>query len=409
MTTYAGEPLNILHTIGLETMYPTIRCQLDFANQLDHAKLIAALTAVTKIVPELLCKYQLSTNSFEPVTDDVTDLLRVNVDQPDVDAKSFDLMNEPQLRIYWNTSNAKDHLIFYVSHILTDGAGFKQFLYLLAQAYSAGPQSINGITNQQGIDWLIHLVNQTHRTAARNADHPAAPLLLPKLAETTAVYPAVGTVKLNANMVLALQKKAHTAGVTLNDIFMSAFGRAIQRYGTTSAISLACPTDMRPFGKKPATTRRQIANFTSRYNLNIETDLDAPFALLVHQVHQGMVTNKNNKQCFDSIADLLANYQKYPLAKLQQIVEENYHVREIAYTNFGIIDDDQLVFQGAPIDNVTLTGSFRRAPMFQIAVATFKQQTTLAFNMDGTSAEYNFGLAIARSMADLIEGYTLQP
>ncbi|WP_054726097.1 hypothetical protein [Paucilactobacillus hokkaidonensis] len=69
---------------------------------------------------------------------------------------------------------------------------------------------------------------------------------------------------------------------------------------------------------------------------------------------------------------------------MQQIVEDNYHVRDIAYTNFGIIDDQRVQFSKTPVDSITLTGSFRRAPMFQIAVATFKGQTTLAFNMDGT-------------------------
>lgn len=405
MATYSGEPLNVLHTIGLDTLYPIIRCKIEFANRLDQAKFINALTAVTKIVPEVLCKYKLATNSFESVTQEAADVIRVNLDDPDADAMSFDLMNEPQLRIYWNTFAGKDRLTFYMSHILTDGAGFKQFIYLLAQAYSDGPQSIAQITNQSDIEWLMKLVKKAHRTAQHGTDHPDAALELPKLAKVGPDYRAVGSIKLDQKLVAALSKKAHTDGVTLNDVFMSAFGRAIQRYDDVPRISLACPTDMRQFEQSKSKTIRQIANLTSRYNLSIPASLDESFNVLVQRVHRNMTANKNEQQCFDSITDLLTNYQKYPLTKLQQIVEENYHVREIAYTNFGIVNSQRLVFSGSLVENITLTGSFRKAPMFQVAVATYNDATTLAFNMIGTKNEYNFGLAVTRSMADMLKLY----
>lgn len=408
MAIYAGEPLNILHTIGLDHLYPIIRCEIKFDQQLDRGRFSDALTAVAKVVPEILCKYQLATNSWETVTDDVDDLIHYNISRPDVDAKSFDLMNEPQLRIYWNTVNNQDHLIFYVSHILTDGAGCKQLLYLLAKAYSVGLQSIAKVTNRQDVDWLMTLIKQRKQATKRGTDHPTTPLVLPELVETTPVTSLVGSVKLKAQTVSQLVSAAHQKNVTLNDIFMAAFGRTIQRYGDAPTISLACPTDMRQFIAQPQPNTVRVANHTSRYNLSVESELDDPFEKLITQVHQGMAINKANHQCFDSISDLLEKYEKYPLDKLQQIVEDNYHVREIAYTNFGIIDHKQLVFDGAAITDVTMTGSFRRAPMFQIAVATFNNQTSLSFNMDGTKTEYDFGMALARNMADLIDIFALQ-
>lgn len=407
MDNYAGEPLNILHTIGLDTLYPTIRCQIKFAGQLDQARFLGALKAVVKIIPSIMCRYEMKDNSWQQVTKDVADLIKWDVTNVDQDAKNYDLMKEPQLRIYWNKNDQQDVLTFYVSHILTDGAGFKQLLYLIAKAYSNGASAINSFENKQDVDWLIKLVQQNHRsTGKQTADHPSAPLELPHLEEgSDTVAQFVGTVQLDTTTVAKLVNKTHQVGVTLNDVFMAVFGKAVQRYGQSDSIALACPTDMRQFigHSEPDVTR--VANHTSRYNFDVASAQDESIDDLIMKIHQTMATKKQSKQCFDSIADLLANYAKYPLSKLQQIVEDNYHVRDIAYTNFGIIDDQRVQFSKTPVDSITLTGSFRRAPMFQIAVATFKGQTTLAFNMDGTKNEYQFGMAITRSMVDLIENF----
>ena len=68
---------------------------------------------------------------------------------------------------------------------------------------------------------------------------------------------------------------AHQAKVTLNDLFMAAFGWAVQRYSDTDEISLACPTDMRQF--IPEKKELRIANHTSRYNISVKSSLDQPF------------------------------------------------------------------------------------------------------------------------------------
>ncbi len=406
MNTYAGEPLNILHTIGLDHLYPVVRCQIDFDSELDKPRFIDALTAVTKIVPQILCRYVMKTNSWEQLTNNVNDLIFDNVDQVDDDAASWDLMNEPQLRIYYTVKDHKTQLVVYISHILSDGAGSKQLLYLLAQAYSNGPESISSIQNNQDTAELEAIVNH-HQLSKTNADHPAQPLKLATLkSEDTASSYKVGAVTLTAQQTSRLIQAAHQADVTVNDVVMALFGRVMQRFSGVPDIALACPTDMRQFlTSKPGMVR--IANLTSRYNFSVQADFNDSETDVVAKVHGAMAENKKNQQCFDSVVGLLRQYKTQSLTELQQIVEKNYHVREIAYTNFGIIDAKQLTFKGVEINDFFMTGSFRKAPMFQIAVSTYNQQLKLAFNMDGTNEEFTFGMALTKNIADLINNFAL--
>lgn len=405
MTTYEGEPLNILHTIGLDILYPVVRGEISFDKRLDRSRFENALKSVTRVVPEIMCRYEMSNNSFEQITDNVSDLIKNNVKQPDLDAKKWDLMKDPQVRIYWEDNEEKTRLIIYISHILTDGAGSKQLLYLIANAYSNGDAALDGVKNHQEIDWLEKLVSQHQMTPSKQTDHPSEPLLLPHLDTDGSRDYHVGSVELSKDETNRLIEATHLTNTTVNDVVMTAFSRVIQRFAGINSISMACPTDMRKFG--PTVDGVQVANFTSRYNLSIDTPLSEPFGELVARVHTEMNEHKKQYQCFDSIKGLLENYQTQPLAELQQVVQDNYHVREIAYTNFGIIDQNKLVFDGVKITQVVMTGGFRTAPMYQIATATYDDQLSLAFNMVGTNGEMIFGMAIARNVADLINNFAL--
>ncbi|MTV82559.1 condensation domain-containing protein [Secundilactobacillus folii] len=406
MTTFDGEPLNILHTIGLDTLYPVVRIEINFQKSLDRTRFEAALSAVCGVVPALCCRYELSTNQWVSVTDDPRTLIHDQVTDVDTDAQKWDLMKDPQLQIYWNEENGGLRLTLYISHILTDGAGSKQLLYLLAKAYTQGPEALKNVHNSQDIGWLEELVAQHQQTPGRKTDHPDEPLLLPHLEKQGSRTYRVGHVTFSNGATKQLIAATHQAEITVNDVVMAAFGRVMQNFAGTHSIALACPTDMRQFTTVPEETT-QIANMTSRYNLNIDTEMTEPLLKLIERFHKEMTSLKDQRQCFDSVAGLLNNYHTKTLPELQKTVEDNYHVREVAYTNFGIIDDQKAKFGDVAINSLIVTGGFREAPMFQIAAGTFNGQLTLAFNMQGTDEEFKFGVALANDVANLIQQISL--
>lgn len=87
---YTGEPLNILHTIGLKELYPLIRTSFVVSNDFDLTHFKQAILLCGKTVPELFCKYVLNNNSFVPVTDDLSDILFTDQD-PDNAIGQWDL------------------------------------------------------------------------------------------------------------------------------------------------------------------------------------------------------------------------------------------------------------------------------------------------------------------------------
>lgn len=406
MTTYDGEPLNILHTIGLDVLYPVVRVELRFGGQLDRTRFETALKAVSAVVPELLCRYEVENNQWIQVTDQVSDLILDDVSEIDAHAARWDLMKEPQLRVYWNEQDGHTVLTFYISHILTDGAGSKQLLYLIANAYTNGAEAVSGIKNLQDVAWLEQLIKERPQSASRQTDHPAKPLLLPRLNSDGPVKYQVGRVTLSTQETARLIEATHVAGVTVNDVVMASFGRVMQQFAGNPTLALACPTDMRQFNNFSEHTV-QIANMTSRYNISMDADIDLPLVDLIQQFHEEMQVRKDQRQCFDSVASLLSEYHTEPVAKLQQAAEDNYHIREIAYTNFGVMDAQRLQFGDISLDDLVITGGFRRAPMYQIAAGTFNGQLTLAFNMQGSETEQTFGMALARDVANAVRYFAV--
>lgn len=400
MTKYIGEPLNIIHTIGMQNLYPTIRIHFTVTNCFNLQRFKKAIKACTQVVPELLCKYVLTDNSFVTVTESLDQVVFTVLD-PDKASADWDLFHDPQMRVYLNTKKAGTEVTIFLSHILTDGAGAKQLLYLLAGAYNG--ESLDNVHNHQGIDWLRQLLEKHSVDAYPGVDHPTAPLAMPLLANHDHRQRLTHTLALSNSLTKQLVKASHNTDVTLNDLFMAAFGRAVQRFSMSPRVSLACPTDMRKFIPGPPQVR--IANHTARYNFDVAANPSSSFTEIVRTVHQAMQDNKARYQCLSSVKALVNNYDQYSLAKLQQICEDNYHVRAISYTNFGIIDQQKFHFAGGSVKEFNMLGSYRRAPMFQVAVSTYNGQITFSYAMIGNHHEACLGDAVMLTMRDLLTCY----
>ena len=403
-------PLNILHTIGFDQLYPVIRCQLTFSDPLDQDRLVTAINLTAKVVPELFCRYEMSDNSWQPVVKDGREVLKVLPADAQLDATP-DWEKEAQVRFELQPNGSGQRLTITMSHILTDGSGFKQYLYLLSKCYSQGATAIAGVVNVVNLDWLKDLL-QTHPAAAKqgNVDHPAKPLALPQLTNETGEQPLpnVSGWRLTPDLTRSLINATHTQGVTVNDVLLTTFGKAVQAFDRGGdELAIPCPTDMRQkIVEDPAVLR--IANHTARFNPAIHSPQDEAVSVSVQKMHVEMQRLKDHAQFLDSVRSLMAQYQTESIQKLQEIVEANYHVRAIAFTNFGIIDDARLQFAGSSVINCLMTGSFRYAPMFQVACSTFKGQLSLGFNMIGTTEEVQVGRVVVHDMISRMKEFMTQ-
>ncbi|NLR32185.1 hypothetical protein [Levilactobacillus tujiorum] len=403
-------PLNILHTIGFDQLYPVIRCQLTFSDPLDQQRLVKAINLTAQVVPELFCRYEMSDNSWQPAVTDGQEVLNILPADAQLDATP-DWEKDAQVRFDLQPDGAGNRLTITMSHILTDGSGFKQYLYLLSNRYSQGERAIKGVTNVVNLDWLKTLLKQHPASAKQgNVDHPSKPLSLPQLTNATGEKPRpnVSGWRLTSDMTRSLINATHTQGVTVNDVLLTTFGKAVQAFDREGdELAIPCPTDMRQkIEEDPAALR--IANHTARFNPAIQSPRDEPVSVSVQKMHVEMQRLKDSDQFLDSVRSLMAQYQTESIKKLQEIVEANYHVRAIAFTNFGIIDDSRLVFAENTVTNCLMTGSFRYAPMFQVACSTFKGQLSLGFNMIGTTEEVQVGRVVIHDMISRMKEFMAQ-
>lgn len=394
-----ADPLNILHTVGFRELYPIVRAELRLSSSLDHDRLIKAVQRVHQIIPELLCQYALENNKFINAGFTEHDVIHfVSKLQEDV-AGDLDWERQPQWAIYV----ADRRVIIYGSHILFDGAGFKELLYLLAAAYN-DPEQIQ-VKNHQDIDGIKRLIKLIPSTSPNN-DHPKNKLFLPRLANfsnSSAKYQVI-VQRISAGQFRRLHQRTHEAGITLNDLFMAAFGKAVQQYCGIDEINLACPTDIRQYLSLTEQQQLRVQNLTGRYNLNIEAPLNEDLLETATHIHVKMNVAKGHRAFLESFRTMLNNLaQGATVRQLQRNVEQNYHVREIAYTNMAIIDEHRLTFNGIKVQKAVLSGGFRRMPHYQICVNTFKDQLSLVANVIGTPEE----IQLARSVMTMMRLYLL--
>lgn len=389
-----ADPLNILHTVGFSAMYPMVRAEIHLKYPLNHQRLTTAVTAVAKVVPELMQAYRIKDNEFYDIDADGNSVLHFVGQMDESAAGRLNWETQPQWELY-----VTDHqLIVYGSHILTDGAGFKQLLYLLCSAYNADGDIV--AENHQDIDGIKELLRQIPAHPSTNNDHPTQSLSLPALvnASDSREYDILHQ-QLTPDEFAQLHQWIHSSGVTLNDAIMAAFAKAVQQFCGVSELNLACPTDMRQFLPEDQRQQLRIQNMTGRYNISVPVSLDEEFATTVAKVHQAMTQQKADYTFLESFRAMLANLDNgASVSQLQQDVENHYHVRSIAYTNMAIVDDTRLQFAGNQVTDCILTGGFRTMPHYQICACTFKGRLNLAANVIATEEEKHLAYAVMSLM-----------
>lgn len=165
-----------------------------------------------------------------------------------MEALRWDLSQCPQLRITIYREERKDTVLIGMSHILTDGNGFLQYLYLLASLYNGKSPAVH-LQNKREIAPLLKNIHvQPPTVQTRRGRYAAVPPLRP-------VSNGKNYFWLNCSItsddLTALQAKAKKCGVSLNDVFMTAYVRVIARLQHINKVVIPCPADLRRFQSEP--------------------------------------------------------------------------------------------------------------------------------------------------------------
>ena len=139
-----GQPFDYMQYMYSFVQNPIIRGCIRFNGKLQSSKLRHAIEKLASTYPILLCKYKVQKGTW--VTDphaSCKDLLITIPAKNDFSTLENDSLLtslkigiDLPLKIYWICGGEKDSLCIIASHLLCDGRGFEQLLYLLAELYS---------------------------------------------------------------------------------------------------------------------------------------------------------------------------------------------------------------------------------------------------------------------------------
>ena len=123
------ESLDFVEATHRHKVYPLMYCYMELDRNLDIDQLQIAVIRSCQYVPEILQAYDFARGRFIDKGFTVGDIISHASDLP-----QWKLDKRPQLQIVINDEKKK--MIIGMSHILTDGVDFLQYLYLLSFLYN---------------------------------------------------------------------------------------------------------------------------------------------------------------------------------------------------------------------------------------------------------------------------------
>lgn len=167
---------------------------------------------------------------------------------------------------------------------------------------------------------------------------------------------------------------AKKQGATLNDVFLTAYAGALAKLYGLKKINIPCTVDLRKYAKG----RTGIANLTGTYNLNIKMKAGADFGATLTAVSAAIQKQKKTRNDIAGPMLLVSKYEKSTLAQFLKLYGGLDMSASADYTNLGVLDEQKLAFSGAALKNAVGYSGLNKAPSFQIAVSSFRGETTVS-------------------------------
>lgn len=353
-------------------VYPLMYVYIDILGHLNADRLKRSVSLSGRIVPQIFCGYDFKKGRFANLGYTADDVVKYVEEQSRLLLRQ-DLSCNPQLQIFITPKYEHDNVVIVMSHILADGQGFLQYLYLLAEIYN-GSQPDKDIQNMRDITPLLEGIHVI--TYAKNKQYNKNISMLPLRSMKSGDDFLCLTTQIPADIMKLIHQRAREAGATMNDVFMTAYARVLSRLQKTTSVFFPCPADLRKFHS--GLNSLTVANMTGVYRrITVEIPMGCSFFRTLQQVHAEMELQKGQYRCFAGIKALNRIFCKVPRNLLERGIKAAYRLTPVSYTNLGIINHEKLYFKGCIIQDCFFTGTYRHAPDFQLTVSTYKNVCTL--------------------------------
>ena len=358
--------LDYIETAHRDKIYPIVTCRMKYDGQINVVRLMEAVRLSSVIIPEILFAYNYGRGCFVDTGFTASDVVQTGKEQFEQGWK-WDFSKSTQLKLLV----CDGEFTAGISHLLCDGNGFLQYLYLLAALYD-GAKPDKTICNRRDISPLLDGIKV--QSATEQEKHGKdSPTLSLQTDSGTESYFCLST-QIGAADMAAIHAKAKSKGATLNDVFLTAYARVLSNLLDAETVLLPCPADLRRFKNNNALT---VANMTGMYKIAVEILPNHAFGATLAQVQIEMHLQKERLRCFSGIRLLWLTYKKLPPRLMNWVIKKSYTILPLSYTNIGVIDSHRLSLNGITITDCFLTGAYRYPPDFQLSISTFQNICTL--------------------------------
>lgn len=377
-----------------------IQAELMFGGNLDVEVLRKAFRMVLDAEPVLGCKLS--------IVNDIPVWKRIVTSEVE-NFRSFS--NEDDYNIYLNTTidiqqgpalqgahlgtPHGDRLLFKVAHEVTDAAGVKEIIAIVAFLYrqikrSPGFSAVPNVTTYRSARQLARWIP---KRAALRIWWNAVREVLPLVVRRTACNPMLTTCSvdkrkyhvktLGCDMTLAIRDAGKKYGATINDMILAAFLRVLHRTSKVDNGYLRCgiSIDLKrwylPGGKADT-----IANLSSVELFDIGKNPGSTFGETVRKVVAFTSGRKKNWIGLNMHTGFLNLLRGWPYSKLKsyfakrQLVDMKEHAVFPLVTNLGEIDKKRLLFDAAPhAAHLIVPAAF--PPYFGIGISGFDGTLTI--------------------------------
>jgi NRPS condensation-like uncharacterized protein len=376
-----------------------------FQDLLDKECLRKAVLLSMEIVPILGSRFVV--NPFRPHWErgqyEAKDVITyIECSNPETEIERFltGLTNEytgPQLRVGIIRSSNKDSLCILMNHMVCDGTGFKEYLYLLSRIYSelqCGTFNINtyhtGSRSSKQIYRHLKLGDRFKIFWLPNQP-PKNNIFVPLSKGKCERRPFILKSKLHQERFNSLKEFGQKHSVTINDLIMAAYYRALYKIldiNRNESLIIPCMVDLRRY--LPNRKVEGICNLASMIICNIGPEIGTNFEETVRKVSREMDARKRQYPGMHGLSTLNGLFRLLPFAAAAKIFKKNSVNPAIAITNIGVIDSSRLLFGKIPIEDAFITSSIKYPPYFQLALTTYNNAITFSVNLYGTEDDRKF-------------------
>jgi NRPS condensation-like uncharacterized protein len=409
METYSFEIQDQMNYFALKISNQMLHCVLYFEGNLDETILQKAMLHAFEIDKILGCHLILNENhGYWKTTEDLghgcfCEVVRTNNVQKELEdflVQEINIEKESlvQARIFRSTH---DCLCIKMSHVVSDAGGLKTYVNLLAKLYTELAQESETSTPVRAtVNRSQNIILQTLDAAVLTALHEKSKLFFHG-AQPYWSFPSKGYDKSSLRFVIkkmnetfgqAIIKTAKDHKATLNDMFLTAFCRALQKedgYPASQPMLVQIPVDLRRYLADKNSL--SICNMTGAEFLKIMMS-NGDFIRDLQTVQQYMQSLKgNNPGLTSACAQEYLGKAGFEQARsiTHQSMEKSiqYKVAIPILTNMGIIADDSKKFGSLIASDGYLVSPLMYSPGFMLGVSSFRDTLTWTVGFSEKSIE----------------------